>query len=176
MNEHENTAGLLIGFSILRERDAFRSDAEGREIINEVEIISIRMRGSMDEIVRLVTDEDRNRFLPIYRAWKERQAAPISGTPLDDWPGITRSLCEELAGKGFRSVEQLAEMPDEIAGLNPQWASQKARAQGWIAASAGSSVHSDVLTKLIDALPKTKANANILKGFGIVAEEDELAA
>lgn len=169
------TDGLLVRFFIHRERDNARSDADGREIVQEHEAVAIKMRGSPDEIVRLVTDDDKQRWPDLYRAWKSAITAPIHGTPLDDWPGITRSLIEQLANYGIRSVEQLAAMPEDLASLDAAILSQRSRAIGWIAAAgAGGDASRATLLALAAELPKTKRNAEVLAKYGLQQETADM--
>lgn len=45
---------------------------------------------------------------PIYRAWKGGEAAPVQGTPLGAWPGVTQSQANMIRLAGIHSVEDLA--------------------------------------------------------------------
>lgn len=131
-----NSTGLLVRFALQREKNEYRSEIEGRDIYDEVEVVYIRTIGSRDEVSNLVTDEHRREFADDYKAWKAGQAAPLTGTPLDEWPGVSQSFIDEMRSYGVRSVEQLAALSDGIASQKPGWLTMRSRAQGWIENSA----------------------------------------
>lgn len=59
--------------------------------------------------------KDRSIWLAIeryYDAWKKGQDAPVDGTPLDAWPGLTPEEGERLKLLQVRSVEDIAGMND----------------------------------------------------------------
>lgn len=66
-----------------------------------------------------------------YDSWKNNQEAPIDGTPLGAWPGITPEQAEQLRMLRVRTVEDVAAMNDAdierygMGGLNLR---QQARA------------------------------------------------
>jgi hypothetical protein len=108
-------AGLIVRFYIENQENPIRSQAEGRPIFDEVECVSIRVIGSRDEVVHLVTDELRERFRDIYQTFKYDQSRPITGTPLEEWPPASKSFIEEVRAFGIRSVEHLAQVDDGFA-------------------------------------------------------------
>lgn len=52
------------------------------------------------------------RFPEAYRAFKMRHEAGETGTPLSEWPVVTRAKASELNALGVTTVEQLAAMPE----------------------------------------------------------------
>lgn len=124
---------LLVRFFMGREKNEVRSLEEGRDVFEEVENVSIRVPGSRDEIVHLVTDEHRRRFKDLYKSWKSDQAAPLVGTPLDEWPQASSSFVDEMRLYGVRTVEQLADLSDGVAMSNPGWVTMRTRAVAWLA-------------------------------------------
>lgn len=131
-----NSPGILVRFAIQREKNEFRSEMEGRDIFEEVEVVFIRALGSKDEVSNIVTDEHRREYADQYKAWKAGQSAPLTGTPLDEWPGVSQSFIDEMRGYGVRSVEQLAALSDGIASQKPGWLTWRSKAQGWLDASS----------------------------------------
>lgn len=53
---------------------------------------------------------------PYYEAWKKNEEAPVNGTPIANWPPITKRLAEVMKTNGFRSVEDLAKATDSDLG------------------------------------------------------------
>lgn len=49
---------------------------------------------------------------PAYKAWKEGNAMPETGTPLATWAGVTKAQVEALKASHIKTVEQLADLPD----------------------------------------------------------------
>ena len=76
-----------------------------------------RKPGNKDSIViRPATSMDKQRFAEHYRKFEAREdQEALEGTLLDEWPGISRSQCEELKYLNIRTVEQLAAVSDSNA-------------------------------------------------------------
>lgn len=55
-----------------------------------------------------------NSIKPKYDAWKQGREAPIDGTPLAAWPGITADQADFMRNMGIRTVEEIAEASDSI--------------------------------------------------------------
>lgn len=53
---------------------------------------------------------------PRYEAWKKGQTAPVNGTPLAAWPGVSPSQAEVLRLAGVYSVEDVAALTDAHKG------------------------------------------------------------
>jgi hypothetical protein len=51
---------------------------------------------------------------PAYEAWKKNQEAPVDGTPLDVWPGVTPQQVKIMRDYNLRSVEDFATAPDSV--------------------------------------------------------------
>lgn len=131
----DDTRGLLVRFAMQREKNEHKSLIEGRDIFDEVEVVYIRVPGSKDEITNLVTDDHKKRFSELYRKWRANEAAPITGTPLTEWPAASTSFIDEMRSYGIRTIEQLAELSDGIAMSNPGWLTMRTRAQGFLQAA-----------------------------------------
>lgn len=55
-----------------------------------------------------------NSIRPQYEAWKAGHDAPVNGTALAAWPGISSDQAEFLRNMGVRTVEEIAEASDSI--------------------------------------------------------------
>lgn len=103
---------------------------KGHPVYDAVEYIEIRSGDKTDIKDRPVTKSDKLRFSRRYNAWKAGRGSAALGMPLTMWPGVTKSMVEELANLGLGTVEQLATVSDEtISRIGPiQSLKQKAKA------------------------------------------------
>lgn len=104
---------LLVKFLYEAKEDQAASEEAGRPIFKDVEYVNIQVPGSRDFIQRPVRQADIDRFPRHYQMFKAREEQPtIEGTLLSEWPGVTRSMVEELKFFNVHTVEQLANMAD----------------------------------------------------------------
>jgi hypothetical protein len=148
MNEREamQSVGLGQGDEVLAVlfymgavQNAVKTKAEGRPIFDDLEHISIRKPGSHDEIKRVARLDDKTRFRLHYEAFKARVSQEsLSGTPLVEWTGVTRSQVEELKWLNMTSVEQLAGCSDQNCQSMRGLLTLKQKALAYLEASEGS--------------------------------------
>ena len=107
------------------------SDKAGRPIYEDREFVQIMVVGERGfSAYEPVSEEHMKRWPEEYRAFKEGKEAPLSGTPLADWPTVTRSRVEELAFFHIRTVEDLAGVNDaqlQKVGMGSREQREKAR-------------------------------------------------
>ncbi len=133
--------GAHIQFKLEQVPDVKRSEAEGRPIYNEIEVIEVHYPGS-DITVVPVNEIHKREYAEQYNAFKAGLEQPESGTPLEQWAPMPRNLVLELKHFGIRTVEQLAEASAEAQrkhGMLKQWMK---KAKEWLAAA--NSTQSDV--------------------------------
>jgi len=108
---------LLVRFFMQPWHNKVKSDEEGRPIFEEKPYVEIMQPGNKDSIIRRpATERDKQRFPEHYKRFELRQDQDVvTGTPREEWPGITRSQVEELRFLNIRTVEQLAELADSNA-------------------------------------------------------------
>ena len=124
---------LLVKFFTKQRADAAASDAAGRPIFKDVIYIDIKIPGSnTGGACRPARPGDIARFPRHYAAFKQRMEMPESGTPLSEWPQVTRSLAEELAFYNVKTVEQLANMADVNVSNFMGLAGFKQKAVEWL--------------------------------------------
>jgi hypothetical protein len=116
---------LLVRFYTKAKRDGKASKEAGRAIFKDATYISIMTPGNKDSIIdRPASSMDIDRFPDHYRRWQTRneEKEAVEGTPLDYWPGLSRSQVEELNYLKIYTVEQLASLSDahgqQIMGFN----------------------------------------------------------
>jgi hypothetical protein len=96
-------------------KNNFKSEQSGKPVFEEQEFITIRVPGDRKtEWCGRVTEEHKARFPRHYAAFKQQQEAPTEGTPLAEWPAVTRSQVLELAAVHIKTVEQIAELSDDL--------------------------------------------------------------
>lgn len=121
----------FVRFYIEPLKNEEKSLQEGRPVFEDVEFIEKRTPGDKLNIVRRqVRAEDTHEFARQYQAFKAGQAEVVTGTPLKEWPAITRSQAESLAYHGIRTVEELANLSDgnaQTVGPGMQALKQKAK-------------------------------------------------
>jgi hypothetical protein len=119
-------AGLTLDSDIKEERLAiqfykrpikneFQSQLAGRPIFHDADCIRIVVPGdNLSEVDTFVTEEHKERFPKQWANYVNRMTAEdsFSGTPLEEWPLLTKSQCEELRGLKFHTVEAIANCSD----------------------------------------------------------------
>ena len=120
----------------MKQEDA--SNEAGRPIFKEFDFVRIMIPGdNLTEIDTYAQDSHKQRF-PRQWAHYQNQVTgheDIVGTPLDQWPQVTRSQAEELRGLKFYTVEAIADCSDQqlqrigmVAGMSPHNFRLKAKA------------------------------------------------
>ena len=131
--QSEEDKKLLVKFFVKPRPDQAETVKQGRPIFKDVEYIDIRIPGDRTGgVSRPASHADKQRFHPHYDAFKQRTEVPLEGTPLIEWPLITRSLAEELAFHNVKTVEHLSIMSDTHSGKFMGLNSLKAKAVKWL--------------------------------------------
>jgi len=102
-------------FSIKPVKMEFASQQAGRPIFEDREFVQILIPGDRNASAHeLVTDTHRERWPAEYAAFREGREAPLSGTPLTEWPSshMTPARVAELAYFNVKTVEDLAQVSD----------------------------------------------------------------
>lgn len=130
------TGGLRATFHLEPVQDEEASAKEGRPIYRDVEFCQIRNLSDKTNVIdRIATAQDKQRFPKEYALFKSGDTEQLVGTPLKEWPGVTKSKIKELAHFEIKTVEQLAEVSDGgIAQMGPFRALRDA-AKDWVASA-----------------------------------------
>jgi hypothetical protein len=150
---------LFIQFYMGTVSDAAATAEKGRPIFKDVECIRIITPGDKTNLVdRPMQPSDRARFARQYSTWKSRgkEGEIIEGTHLTEWPMISRSMAEELKYLHIRTVEQLAEVRDDVMLSVPGLATLKQNAQVWLGKTK-TTAEAAKTTKLIEELQSQNA-------------------
>jgi len=138
---------LAVKFYLEALRNDDESAIQGRPIFQDTEFIEIRVRGDRNNVVqRPARPEDKRRFRDAYVAFKDGEEEALKGTPLKDWPPMTRSLVEELKYMGFHTVEQLSEASDSVCAKMAGLQTYKQKAKVFLEVSKGTSAPIETLT------------------------------
>jgi FtsZ-binding cell division protein ZapB len=131
-------ARLAVQFYKKSVKQDIASDEAGRPIFKEFDFVRIMIPGdNLTEIDTYAQESHKQRFP---RQWAHYQNQVVNhqdiiGTPLDQWPQITRSQADELRGLKFHTVESIADCSDQqlqrigmVAGMSPHNFRLKAKA------------------------------------------------
>ena len=125
---------LFVRFFIKPRKNDARSAQEGRPIFEDCEYVEIRQPGNSGQVVcKVVNNKIIERFPRHYAAYKQRSEVLHEGTPLSEWPLLTRSQVEELKALSVHTVEQLANMSDGNALQHMGVMTLKQKAAEWLA-------------------------------------------
>jgi len=131
-NQNKADQTLLVKFYHDSIPDGVATKAEGRPMFKEVEMIDIRVPGQRDGIARPASERDKKRFPQHYQAFKNRTEAPVDGTPLAEWPLVSRSFAEQLSFLNVKTVEQLADLNENTMHQIPGVMNYKQKAKDWL--------------------------------------------
>ena len=131
-------ARLAVQFYKKSVKQQQASDEAGRPIFKEFDFVRIMIPGdNLTEIDTYAQESHKQRF-PRQWAHYQNQVTnheDIIGTPLDQWPQVTRSQADELRGLKFHTVESIADCSDQqlqrigmVAGMSPHNFREKAKA------------------------------------------------
>lgn len=72
-----------------------------------------------------------------YMAWKEGAEPPVNGYDLKMWPPISGAQVKQFNSRNIRSVEELAELPDDyLASFGPGTRAIRDKAREWLKSSS----------------------------------------
>ena len=162
---------LAVQFYKRSVKQDIASDEAGRPIFKEFDFIRIMIPGdNLTEIDTYAQESHKQRFPRQWAHYQNQTAGheDIVGTPLDQWPQVTRSQAEELRGLKFYTVEAIADCSDQqlqrigmVAGMSPHNFRQKAKAYLNLAAdSADIAKREEELQALREENAKIKADTD----------------
>lgn len=141
------TKGMaLITFEVRAIEDRAKSNSEGHWVGRDIEVALITPVGGKHTHEQEVTKdllamwknipENKYRF-DAYMAWKEGVEAPVNGSDLKNWPPISPAQIKQFNARNIRSVEELAEIPDDyLSSFGPGSRALRDKAREWIKSSS----------------------------------------
>jgi len=138
---------LYVQFYMSYEQNYEKSEQEGRPIYDDVPFVRIFVPGDrtnvIDRQVRMSNPRigffggDDARFPKQWAQFKEGQEQRSAGTPLAEWPVISRGQAEELKFFGFDTVEQIAGASDQVLTKHMGLQDLKNRAKAYLEIAKG---------------------------------------
>lgn len=134
-----NPQGVFVQFFTDSIEIAVESERQGRPIFKDVAFIRKIVPGDKTNVVeRVAKDWDKQKHPKEWEAYQRSITESFTGTPLEQWPQITRAQVKEAKYFEIHTVEQLAEISDlncQKLGMGFQELRNKAKA--FLAAAAG---------------------------------------
>lgn len=130
---------LVVFYMGVLQNDA-KTIEMGRPIFDDIECVKVIVPGDRNnQIDRPASMQDKQRFAKQYAAFKagKTEDEQLSGTRLTDWPFLTRAQVEEFRYLGLRTVEQLAEVRDDVCLKVPGLHQLKRNASIWLDKAKG---------------------------------------
>ena len=119
----------------------FKAESEkaGRPIFKDVPFVRINVPGDMNNVIeRKATKDDEVKFPRAWARYKSEETESVDGTPLEQWPQITRSTLKELKYFEVHTVEHLAGLSDShLARLGMGFSELRNKAKAWLQAAEG---------------------------------------
>jgi hypothetical protein len=100
-----------------------------------------------------------------YEAWAKGQEEPTTGTPLGQWPSISREMADHLKTLHLRTVEDVATATDadlDRMGMGARALREKARA--YVKAKEGEAVVAEAMAEKDAQIASLSSLVNDLKG------------
>ena len=125
---------LAIRFFVKAKQNPDKSAEAGRPIFEEHEFIQVMVPGDRDYAhVRPVRPHDKERFAQQYNHWKQtNNNDAVVGTPVE-MLGLSLGQVEEYRYFGVRTVEQMAELRDDVVAKMMGATALKQKAQAYLA-------------------------------------------
>jgi hypothetical protein len=146
----EERHGFYVEFELRPEEDREASIDQGMPVFKDVEFAMITMPGGglvvdkpINEALLYEWKNGDNRRKPpspfayrAYEAWKEGREAPVNGTDLKNWPGVTPAQLKTCQNATVRTIEDLAEAnADTIRKLGMGGVAMMEKAKAYLAAA-----------------------------------------
>ena len=140
---------LFVQFYLRAVLNNFKSAQEGRPIFDEQDYIRIIVPGDKNTIIDTkATPEYMSRFASHFEKYKKNQSQAVTGTPLEVWPQMTVGQVAELKAMNVHTVEQLAELPDNLAQRIMGSHDLRRRAVAFLDLAAGDAANSKLSAEL----------------------------
>ncbi len=119
MPSEHTASGVVPEFFMESVHNPDRSAKEGRAVFDDVEHVRVTILGDRNSSGAsfVVTDKYRKRWPDHYAAFQRGEVLAKSGTPLEQWPMMTKSRVLELKAVDIDNVEALAAVTDTNLGI-----------------------------------------------------------
>tara|TARA_R110000751_G_scaffold28423_3_gene74124 strand:- start:1464 stop:2075 length:612 start_codon:yes stop_codon:yes gene_type:complete len=155
----EERHGFYVEFELRPEEDRAESISQGMPVFKDVEFAIITMPGGGLVVDKPINDTllnewkngDNRRKPPspfayrAYEAWKDGREAPVNGTDLKNWPGVTPAGLKTCQNATVRTIEDLAEAnADTIRKLGMGGVAMKEKAKAYLESANQNKTSEDV--------------------------------
>lgn len=103
----------------------------GRPMYVDRDYVRISVVGSKDVFEAPANEQHKERFPVEWDAYQRKQARPLSGTPITEWPAISPAQVRNLQSYNVMTVEDMANASDaalQKIGMGARELQQRARA------------------------------------------------
>jgi hypothetical protein len=137
---HED--GVFVSFTLHPVACAADSEKEGRPIFRDQEYVRIVIPGDKTtDFFQPSTARHRERFPRAYALFTRGATARLDGTPIAQWPAVSRAQAAELQALNILTVEALRDLADaHLDRLGPGGAALRARARAFLDHAADAAV------------------------------------
>lgn len=117
----------------------FKSEEEGRPIFEDRPHVRITVPGDQtNQIERIATDVDKQKYPKAWARFQSSESQGHTGTPLEQWPQITRAQLKEAKYFEVHTVEHMSTLSDShITRLGMGFQDLRTKAQAYLKAAAG---------------------------------------
>ncbi len=132
-------SNLFVTFFIEAVEIKAESEKQGRPVYRDVPFIKVVVPGDVNNIIeRKATKDDELKFPKAWARFKAEEADVLEGTPLEQWPQMSRSLVKESKFFEIHTVEQLANLSDiNVSRMGMGYMDLRNKAKAYLVAAAG---------------------------------------
>jgi hypothetical protein len=134
-----NPHGVFVQFYSDAVELKAESEKQGRPIFKDLAHIRKMIPGDASTIIeRVAKDHDKNMFPREWEAFQRQQVNGVTGTPLEQWPQVTRAQCKEAKYFEVHTVEQMAGLSDlSCQKMGMGFSELRSKAKAYLEAAAG---------------------------------------
>lgn len=126
--------GCTFRFYPFYEEDPKATEEAGRPIHRDADWIEI-INFAGEKTPRKVQDQDKLAYPEYWAAYAATKLPPTNGTWLAEWCLITPAKLAEFQHFGWRTIEELAAIPEEVTKEFPALIEWQRKASNWLAAA-----------------------------------------
>jgi uncharacterized coiled-coil protein SlyX len=127
---------LYVVFFVKPVHQGGESELQGRPIYKDVPYIRIHVPGDKTTVIEEpVNEEHKMRFASRWEKFEKGLSQAPDGTPVEEWPQVTRSQAAEFKALNIFTVEQLANLSDALIGKFMGGGAMRLKAQAFLAAA-----------------------------------------
>jgi hypothetical protein len=132
---------LFVQFYMGSMKNDEKTAEAGRPIFDSVPFVKILVPGDRNTVVNTTVDEKvKRRFARLWSQFQHNVTQTVEGTPLTEWPAITRAQADELIYLNITTVEQIAALADVYGSRIMGFQDLKRKAITYLAAAKDSAL------------------------------------